>query len=161
VLVVVLKVPKLRLLFSLSELVVILSCLAVGALANPRTQIIFEQLANGRTRCRSTVNCRNQGRDANDCPIVNCPVYERPPFSSVCSPPDCSNAQYRQFLHAAADPFTYWQCVRADALGNWVALQRHCACPTAFDYGEQRCVFVHELSNNYRCNAWNPFPSAP
>jgi len=143
--------------------VILLSCLIAVTVGQTirRNNVLYERLANGRTRCRATLNCGSAINNFADCPVIDCPINPRPPFDSSCSAPDCSVAANRQYLHPSTDPFSYWQCARIDALGNWAPKLRDCACPTAFDYGAQRCVFVHELTAAYFCNAWNPFPTAP
>ena len=139
--------------FSFIAVLIIATCLVAVTLAQfPNRDIIIEYLPNGQMVCRE--NCR---RPLNQCPPVNCPQPDQPAFNGQCGMPNCGLAATQPFLWPDTNPNNYYQCRRADALGNWEAVRRICGCMTFFDYEEQRCVHPHEYVN--RCN--NPMVPRP
>jgi hypothetical protein len=113
-----------------------LSFVALTAAYPSSAADIYLEYFRGGVRCHQ--NCRAQ-RPWRDCPVVNCPPAVR---DGTCGEPNCMLPGNRHRLHPARDPNWYYQCVPLDALGNFGAVLRPCACGTLFSaiVSERRCV---------------------
>ena len=142
----------------MKTIVIILSCLAVTALAQFNRPSWNQPSRNQPNRRPATCSrCSDPQNPAADVPAW-CPPCPDPPGEKPPPPTTCGvicDSTNRHWLWPHQDPNNFWQCQRK-ADGGWMAIERQCACGTLFDYGRQYCV--HPIEWNPQCAGHNNNP---
>ena len=118
--------------FNFTAIFIILSCLAITALAQNQ-------------RPASCPTCRNPQFPSAGVPdwcppCTNDPLPAQPSQCGI----NCLDPAQRNFLFPSINPNNFWSCVGS------TQFEQVCACPTLFDFSLQRCVHAFEWTR--QCN---------